>query len=425
MIDPKVLRTDPDRVRRSQQARGESVALVDELLAADQNRRQAIASFESRRAEQNQLGKLIPRATADEKPGLLARTKQLAAEVKQAQAASDESAARFDELMRQLPNLVHDGVPTGGEHDFVVVETIGTPRDFAAEGFAPRDHLELGELLGAIDMERGAKVSGSRFYFLTGQGALLELALLQLAMAKATRWGFTPILPPALVKPSAMEGTGFLGQAAQDVYHLPDDDLFLVGTSEVALAAYHSDEILDGEALPLSYVGFSPCFRREAGSYGKDTRGIFRVHWFDKVEMFVYCAPEDSAAQHQRLLGFEKEFISSLELPFQVLEVAAGDLGLSAARKYDCYGWLPTQDRYREITSTSDCTEFQTRRLNTRARYGDQVGPVATLNGTLCAMTRMIIMLLENHQQADGSVRVPEALRPYLGGVEALLPTAR
>lgn len=425
MIDPKVLRTDPDRVRRSQQARGESVALVDELLAADQNRRQAIASFESRRAEQNQLGKLIPRATADEKPGLLARTKQLAAEVKQAQAASDESAVRFDELMRQLPNLVHDGVPMGGEHDFVVVETIGTPRDFAAEGFAPRDHLELGELLGAIDMERGAKVSGSRFYFLTGQGALLELALLQLAMAKATRWGFTPILPPALVKPSAMEGTGFLGQAAQDVYHLPDDDLFLVGTSEVALAAYHSDEILDGEALPLSYVGFSPCFRREAGSYGKDTRGIFRVHWFDKVEMFVYCAPEDSAAQHQRLLGFEKEFISSLELPFQVLEVAAGDLGLSAARKYDCYGWLPTQDRYREITSTSDCTEFQTRRLNTRARYGDQVGPVATLNGTLCAMTRMIIMLLENHQQADGSVRVPEALRPYLGGVESLLPTAR
>jgi len=425
VIDPKVLRTDPDRVRRSQQARGESVALVDELLAADQNRRQAIASFESQRAEQNQLGKLIPRASADEKPGLLARTKQLAAEVKQAQAASDESAARFDELMRQLPNLVHDGVPMGGEHDFVVVETIGTPRDFAAEGFAPRDHLELGELLGAIDMERGAKVSGSRFYFLTGQGALLELALLQLAMAKATRWGFTPILPPALVKPSAMEGTGFLGQAAQDVYHLPDDDLFLVGTSEVALAAYHSDEILDGEALPLSYVGFSPCFRREAGSYGKDTRGIFRVHWFDKVEMFVYCAPEDSAAQHQRLLGFEKEFISSLELPFQVLEVAAGDLGLSAARKYDCYGWLPTQDRYREITSTSDCTEFQTRRLNTRARYGDQVGPVATLNGTLCAMTRMIIMLLENHQQADGSVRVPEALRPYLGGVEALLPTAR
>ena len=425
MIDPKVLRTDPDRVRRSQEARGESVGLVDELLAADQARREGISSYEALRAEQNSLGKLVAKASGDEKAELLARTRELAAGVKAAQAAADEAGARFDELMLQLPNLVYDDVPKGGEDDFVVVEKIGTPRDFAAEGFVPRDHLELGELLGAIDMERGAKVSGSRFYFLTGQGAMLELALLQHAMAKATAWGFTPILPPALVKPSAMEGTGFLGQAAQDVYHLPADDLYLVGTSEVALAAYHSEEILDGASLPRSYVGYSPCFRREAGSYGKDTRGIFRVHWFDKVEMFVYCAPEDAPAQHQRLLGFEKEFISSLELPFEVLEVAAGDLGLSAARKYDCYGWLPTQGRYREITSTSDCTEFQSRRLNTRARYGDQVGPVATLNGTLCAMTRMIIMLLENHQQADGSVRLPEALRPYLGGVEALTPIAR
>ncbi len=425
MIDPKVLRTHPDRVRRSQAARGESVALVDDLLAADQARRDAIASYESQRAEQNQLGKLVARASGEEKADLLARTKQLAADVKAAQAASDEAAGRFDALMAQLPNVVYEDVPAGGEDDFVIVETIGTPRDFAAEGFEPKDHLELGELLGAIDMERGAKVSGSRFYFLTGQGAMLELALLQHAMAKATQWGFTPILPPALVKPSAMEGTGFLGQAAQDVYHLPADDLYLVGTSEVALAAYHSDEILDGASLPLSYVGYSPCFRREAGSYGKDTRGIFRVHWFDKVEMFVYCAPEDAQAQHQRLLGFEKDFITSLDLPFRVLEVAAGDLGLSAARKYDCYGWLPTQQRYREITSTSDCTEFQSRRLNTRARYGDQVGPVATLNGTLCAMTRMIIMLLENHQRPDGSVRVPEALRPYLGGVEALTPITR
>ena len=425
MIDPKVLRTDPDRVRRSQEARGESVGLVDELLAADQARREGISSYEALRAEQNSLGKLVAKASGGEKAELLARTRELAAGVKAAQAAADEAGARFDELMLQLPNLVYDDVPKGGEDDFVVVEKIGTPRDFAAEGFEPKDHLELGELLGAIDMERGAKVSGSRFYFLTGQGAMLELALLQHAMAKATAWGFTPILPPALVKPSAMEGTGFLGQAAQDVYHLPADDLYLVGTSEVALAAYHSEEILDGASLPRSYVGYSPCFRREAGSYGKDTRGIFRVHWFDKVEMFVYCAPEDAPAQHQRLLGFEKDFISSLELPFEVLEVAAGDLGLSAARKYDCYGWLPTQERYREITSTSDCTEFQSRRLNTRARYGDQVGPVATLNGTLCAMTRMIIMLLENHQQADGSVRLPEALRPYLGGVEALTPIAR
>jgi seryl-tRNA synthetase len=313
-------------------------------------------------------------------------------------------------------------VPRGGEDDFVIVETHGTPRDFAAEGFEPRDHLELGELLGAIDMPRGTKVSGSRFYFLTGQGALLELALVNLAMAKAVEWGFTPILPPALVKPSAMEGTGFLGQAAQDVYHLPADDLYLVGTSEVALAAFHSDEILDPATLPLKYAGFSPCYRREAGSYGKDTKGIFRVHWFDKVEMFVYCHPDEADALHRKLLEFEKDFITSLELPFQVLEVASGDLGLSAARKFDCYGWIPTQRRYREVTSTSNCTTFQARRLNIRMRTDQGTDAVATLNGTLCAMTRMIILLLENHQQPDGSVRVPAALRPFLAGREFLTP---
>jgi seryl-tRNA synthetase len=422
VIDPKLLRTDSDRLRRAQEARGESPELIDQLLTADEARRGSIAAFERLRAEQKELGALIPKATGDERAQLLARTKELAAHVKDAQAASDEAGATFDALMLQLPNPVFDDVPRGGEDDFVVVETVGTPRDFAAEGFTPRDHLELGQLLGAIDMERGAKVSGSRFYFLTGQGAQLELALTAFAMAKAAEWGFTPILPPALVKPSAMEGTGFLGQAAQDVYHLPDDDLYLVGTSEVALAAYHSEEILEAAKLPISYAGYSPCFRREAGSYGKDTRGIFRVHWFDKVEMFVYCAPEDAHEQHQRLLGYEKEFLSLLGLPFEVLEVAAGDLGLSAARKYDCYAWVPSQGRYREITSTSNCTEFQSRRLNTRARYEGGVGPVATLNGTLCAMTRMIILLLENHQRPDGSVAIPEALRPYLGGRDALLP---
>ena len=422
MIDPKLLRTDPDRLRRAQEARGESPELVDQLLSADEARRGSIAAYERLRAEQKELGALIPKATGDEKVQLLARTKELAAHVKDAQATSDEAGSTFDALMLQLPNPVFEDVPRGGEDDFVVVEQVGSPRDFAAEGFTPRDHLELGQLLGAIDMERGAKVSGARFYFLTGQGAQLELALTAFAMAKASEWGFTPILPPALVKPSAMEGTGFLGQAAQDVYHLPADDLYLVGTSEVALAAYHSEEILDSAKLPISYAGYSPCFRREAGSYGKDTRGIFRVHWFDKVEMFVYCAPEDAEAQHQRLLGYEKEFLSLLGLPFQVLEVAAGDLGLSAARKYDCYAWVPSQGKYREITSTSNCTEFQSRRLNTRARYEGGVGPVATLNGTLCAMTRMIILLLENHQRPDGSVAIPEALRPYLGGRDALLP---
>ena len=420
MIDPKLLRTDPDLVRRSQEVRGDSVELVDELVSADEARRSGIATFDRLRAEQKELGRLIPKAQGDEKAGLLARTKQLAAEVKAAQEQSEAAGERFNELIMQLGNIVIDGVPRGGEDDGVVIETVGVPRDFAAEGFEPKDHLELGEALGAIDMERGTKISGSRFYVLTGLGARLEFALLNLAMTKAVEWGFTAMLPPALVKPEAMAGTGFLGQAAKDVYHLPADDLYLVGTSEVALAAFHSDEILDANSLPRQYAAFSPCFRREAGSYGKDTRGIFRVHWFDKVEMFIHCLPEDAEEWHQRLLGFEKEFLEALEIPFQVLDVASGDLGLSAARKYDCYAWLPTQQRYREVTSTSNCTQFQARRLGIRYRTEKGTEHVATLNGTLCAMTRIIIMLLENHQQADGSVRVPEALRHHLGGLEVL-----
>ena len=418
MIDPKLLRTDPDALRAAQEARGESSELVDRLIAADEQRRSSIAAFENLRAEQKTIGKDVARAKGDEKVALIARTKTLSAQVKAAEAAAAEAGATFDELMLAMPNPVFPDVPRGGEDDFVVVETHGTPRDFDAEGFVPRDHLELGERLGAIDMARGAKVSGARFYFLTGQGAMLELALINLAMAKATEWGFTPILPPALVKPSAMEGTGFLGQAAEDVYHLERDDMYLVGTAEVPLAAYHSDEILDAGSLPLRYAGFSPAYRREAGSYGKDTRGIFRVHWFDKFEMFVYCRPEDAEAEHERLLDYEKQFLTSLGIPFQVLDVASGDLGLSAARKYDCYGWVPSQDRYREITSTSNCTEFQARRLG--IRYRDEGGPrpVATLNGTLCAMARSILMILENYQNADGSVTVPEVLRGYLGGRE-------
>ncbi len=420
MIDPKLLRTDPDLVRRSQEARGDSVELVDELVSADEARRSGIATHDRLRAEQKELGRLIPKAQGDEKTELLARTKQLAADVKAAQEQSEAAGERFNELIMQLGNIVIDGVPRGGEDDGLVIETVGVPRDFAAEGFEPKDHLELGEALGAIDMERGTKISGSRFYVLTGIGARLEFALLNLAMTKAVEWGFTAMIPPALVKPEAMAGTGFLGQAAKDVYHLPTDDLYLVGTSEVALAAFHSDEILDAGSLPRRYAAFSPCFRREAGSYGKDTRGIFRVHWFDKVEMFIHCLPEDAEDWHQRLLGFEKEFLQALEIPFQVLDVASGDLGLSAARKYDCYAWLPTQQRYREVTSTSNCTQFQARRLGIRYRTEKGTEHVATLNGTLCAMTRIIIMLLENHQRADGSVRVPEALRPHLGGLEVL-----
>ena len=420
MIDPKLLRTDPDLVRRSQEARGDSVELIDELVSADEARRSGIATHDRLRAEQKELGRLIPKAQGDERTELLARTKQLAADVKAAQEQSEAAGERFNELIMQLGNIVIDGVPRGGEDDGLVIETVGVPRDFSAEGFEPKDHLELGEALGAIDMERGTKISGSRFYVLTGIGARLEFALLNLAMTKAVEWGFTAMIPPALVKPEAMAGTGFLGQAAKDVYHLSTDDLYLVGTSEVALAAFHSDEILDADSLPRRYAAFSPCFRREAGSYGKDTRGIFRVHWFDKVEMFIHCLPEDAEDWHQRLLGFEKEFLQALEIPFQVLDVASGDLGLSAARKYDCYAWLPTQQRYREVTSTSNCTQFQARRLGIRYRTEKGTEHVATLNGTLCAMTRIIIMLLENHQQADGSVRVPEALRPHLGGLEVL-----
>jgi seryl-tRNA synthetase len=422
VIDVKLLRTDPDRVKASQRARGESETIVDEALAADATRRSSIAAYEELRAEQKELGKLIPKASPDERTELLARTKDLADQVKKAEAAEKDAAATFDQLLKAVPNVIIDGVPVGGEDDYVVLEERGTIRNFAAEGFSPRDHLELGQLLGAIDVERGAKVSGSRFYFLTGQGAELELALLNLAVSTATANGLTLMIPPSLVKTSAMEGTGFLGQAAQDVYHLADDDLYLVGTAEVPLAAYHSEEILTAASLPRRYVGYSPSFRREAGSHGKDTRGIFRVHWFDKVEMFVFCDPETAEAEHRQLLEWEKEFIDALELPYRVIDVAAGDLGLSAARKYDCEAWLPTQERYREITSTSNCTEFQARRLNVRGRYDTGVAPVATLNGTLCAMPRMIVMLLENHQQADGSVRLPAALQPFLGGRTQLSP---
>lgn len=412
-------------MRASQRARGEDVALVDALLSADERRRSSGVRFDELRAEQKALGKLIPKAAGDEKAELLKKAEQLKADVKAADADRDAAAAETQELLLKLSNLVHPDVPVGGEEDFTTLETHGTIRDFDAEGFEPKDHLELGQILGAIDTERGAKVSGSRFYFLTGVGALLELALVNAAMAQATAAGFTPMLTPALVRPQSMAGTGFLGQAAQDVYHLEKDDLYLVGTSEVALAAYHMDEIIDADRLPLRYAGFSPCFRREAGSHGKDTRGIFRVHQFDKVEMFSYVTPEESQEEHRRLLEWEKQWLTSLELPFRVIDVASGDLGSSAARKYDCEAWIPTQGRYRELTSTSDCTEFQSRRLQIRVRDGKTVRPLATLNGTLCAVPRTIVAILENHQQADGSVRVPEVLRPYLGGREILEPVAK
>ncbi|WBB96743.1 serine--tRNA ligase [Solwaraspora sp. WMMA2080] len=419
MIDLRLLRDDPDLFRASQRARGESESRVDDLIAADETRRAAVQAFEALRAEQKQLGKRLPRADPAEKAELLTRTKELSAQVKAAEAAATEAEQALRRAQLAFPNLIEAGAPAGGEDDYVVLREVGERPDIDN----PRDHLALGEALGAIDVERGAKVSGSRFYYLTGVGALLQLGLLQLAIAQAVEYGLTPTITPVLVKPESMEGTGFLGEHASEIYRLEADDLYLVGTSEVPLAAYHSNEILTLDG-PTRYAGWSSCFRREAGSYGRDVRGILRVHQFDKVEMFSFCPPEQAHEEHLRLLAWEEEMLAKVEIPYRVIDVAAGDLGTSAARKYDCEAWVPSQGRYREVTSTSNCTTFQARRLNIRYRDTDgRTQPVATLNGTL-ATTRWLIPILENHQQPDGSVRVPKALQPYLGGRDVLEPLA-
>jgi len=415
MIDLKFLRENPDVVRASQKGRGEDVAIVDKVLASDDAKRAAITEFEQLRAQQNVLSKSVGAASGEEKVALLANSKELAEKVKAADAKRAELEATALSHAMVISNILDPEAPIGGEEDFVVIEHVGTPRDFSSAGFAPKDHVELGKLLGAIDTERGAKVSGSRSYYLTGVGALLEFALVNYAISSATKAGFIPVIPPVLVKPAAMEGTGFLGQAAENVYHLEKDDYYLVGTSEVPLAAFHMDEVLDGAKLPLRYAGYSSCFRREAGSYGKDTRGIIRVHQFDKVEMFSFCKPEEAKKEHQRLLQWEKDFLNAMEIPYRVIDVASGDLGSSANRKFDIEAWIPTQDAYREVTSTSNCTEFQGRRLNIRYKDGDGTKAIATLNGTLVAIPRMIVAILENHQNADGTVNVPAALQPFLG----------
>jgi seryl-tRNA synthetase len=411
VIELKLLRENPDAVRQSQISRGEDPALVDTLLAADTARRTAISTADSLRAEQKAASKKVGAAAADDRPALLQHAKELAEQVKAAEAQQAQAEATFTAAHMAISNVIIDGVPAGGEDDYTVLDLVGEP----AAIDDPKDHLELGEALGLIDMERGAKVSGSRFYFLTGRGALLQLGLLQLAIRLATDNGFTPVIPPVLVRPEVMSGTGFLGAHADEVYRVEADDLYLVGTSEVPLAGYHADEILDLSGGPLRYAGWSSCFRREAGSYGKDTRGIIRVHQFDKVEGFVYCTPAEAEAEHQRLLGWQKEMLARIEVPYRVIDVAAGDLGSSAARKFDCEAWLPTQRAYRELTSTSNCTTFQARRLATR--YRDASGKpqiAATLNGTL-ATTRWLVAILENHQRHDGSVRVPDALVPFVG----------
>ena len=420
MIDLKILRENPDAIRHSQKVRGEDVAVVDQLLAADALSRTALSEFETIRAEQNALSKSVGAAKGDEKTALLENAKELANKVKVADAKRSELEAKAREYLLKISNLIDLEAPVGGEEDFKVIEEIGKPRDFKSEGFEAKDHVELGKLLKAIDTERGAKVAGSRSYYLTGPGAMLEFALVNFAISSAVKAGFIPVIPPVLVNPAAMEGTGFLGQAAENVYHLEEDDVYLVGTSEVPLAAYHMDEIL--ENLPIRYAGYSSCFRREAGSYGKDTRGIIRVHQFDKVEMFSFIKPEEAKAEHLRLLEWEKDFLKAMEVPFRVIDVASGDLGSSAIRKFDCEAWIPTQNAYREVTSTSNCTEFQARRLNIRYRDESGTKPVATLNGTLVAVPRMIVAILENHQNQDGSVNVPKALRPFLG-VDTLVPS--
>jgi len=420
MIDIKVLRESPDLVRASQSARGEDVSLVDRVLAADEIRRSAIVEFEALKAEQNTLSKSVGSAKGDEKAALLEKAKALSDAVKAAEGKKNATEAEYKSIAMSLSNIVDKAAPVGGEADFKVLEEVGKPREFS---FTPKDHVELGKILGAIDVERAAKVSGARFYYLTGVGALLELALVNYAITSASKAGFIPVIPPVLVKPAAMEGTGFLGQAAENVFHLKDEDFYLVGTSEVALAALHMDEILDAKSLPIRYAGYSPCFRKEAGSYGKDTRGIIRVHQFDKVEMFSYCALQDAEAEHQKLLNWEKDFLNAMEIPYRVIDVATGDLGSSANRKFDCEAWIPTQNAYREVTSTSNCSDFQARRLNIRVKTESATTPVATLNGTLVAIPRMIVAILENHQQSDGSVILPKALQSLLG-MERFTPVA-
>ncbi|MDJ0336307.1 serine--tRNA ligase [Salinibacterium sp. G-O1] len=421
MIDPQLLRENPDSIRHSQQLRGSSVTLVDDAIAADANRRTTIQQFEKLRAEQNAFGRTVATAPKDAKRALVLQAQALAAQVKDAQQKSVEAEAEFVKFVGAIGNVTIDGVPGGGEEDWNLVREVGTPATF---DFEPRDHADLGELLGAIDIARGVKVSGSRFYFLKGVGARLELALMNMALDKAITEGFVPLITPTLVRPEIMAGTGFLGEHADEIYYLPADDLYLTGTSEVALAGYHSDEILDLSGGPLRYAGWSTCYRREAGSAGRDNRGILRVHQFNKLEMFSYVLPDEAEAEHERLLAYQESMLQACGLSYRVIDVAAGDLGSSAARKFDVEAWVPTQGAYRELTSTSNCTTYQARRLDIRHRTeSGKTAPVATLNGTL-ATTRWLVAILETHQQADGSVVVPDALRGYLGGLEIFEPIA-
>ncbi|WP_394263135.1 serine--tRNA ligase [Trueperella sp.] len=418
MIDIRTIRENPELIKASQRARGASEADVDAVIEADEVRRSSLQAFEDMRAEQKELSRSIGKASPEDRPAILERAKTMSDEVKSLENIADAAKAAFDAAMLKIPNLIIDGVPAGGEDDFTVIKHVGDIPEF---DFEPKDHLDIAEGLDAVDMDRGAKVSGARFYYMKGIGARLELALLNMAMDQAEKNGFTAMITPTLVKPEIMGGTGFLGEHSDEIYYLPADELYLTGTSEVSLAGYHTDEIIDLTDGPKRYAGWSTCYRREAGSHGRDTRGIIRVHQFNKIEMFSFTTADQAEAEHERFLGWEEEMLAKVELPYRVIDTAAGDLGASAARKFDCEAWLPTQNRFMELTSTSNCTTFQARRLKIRERGENGTNVVATINGTL-ATTRWLVAMLENHQQADGSLYIPEAMRPYLGGREIIEP---
>ena len=421
VIDLKALRTAPDDFRAPLARRGVSSATIDRLLEIDEQRRALMTQAQDLRAEQKQFGRRIGQATPEERPALIEESGTFSARIEALE--TDEAALEVEQntILLTIPNVPHPEAPDGvDDDDAVEVQQFGDKPDF---DFEPADHVALGEALGILDIERAVKVSGSRFAFLLGDAVFLEFALVRYAMDIIAGHGFTPVIPPVLTREEALFGTAFLPGSADQIYKVPEDDLYLVGTAEVPLAGMHMDEIFEADQLPLRYGGFSTCFRREAGTYGKDTSGIFRVHQFDKVEMFSWVTPEESWEEHERLRAIQTEVLSGLGLHGRVVDIAVGDLGDSAARKYDQEVWLPGQGRYRELTSASNCTDYQARRLKARYRTDDGTRTVHTLNGTACAVGRTIIAVLETHQQADGSIVLPDALVQMMGK-ERLVPVS-
>ena len=410
MLDLKRIRDDPGPAREALARRGAAEAL-DELLALDRRRRELLPEVEERRSMQNRASEEIAAAKRDGRDAddLIARMRDVSGEVKELESTLQDVEARLEELAATLPNIPHPDAPDGGPDDAVSMREVGERPEF---GFEPRDHLDLGLEHGWIDMEKAASASGARFAYLLGDLVMVQLALVRLVVETVRAEGHEPVVPPVLVREGTLYGTGFFPGEREMIYEVERDELFLVGTSEVSLAALHADEILDGDRLPLRYAGISTCFRREAGAAGKDTRGIFRVHQFDKVEMFSFVRPEDSAAEHERLLAIEEGLLQALEIPYRVVDIPVGDLGAPAARKFDCEAWIPSQNRYREVTSCSNTTDFQARRLGARFRPATDAGPevLHTLNGTAVAVGRWLIALLENGQREDGTVALPQAL---------------